>query len=242
MSNGTLILDATVNITRGPKTWDADWNDTSKAYEFTWFGTDDPPGLGPHLLLVQAWKVNYVAIMDTSQTLRIDEEPTLILASWSDGNSISFVEWTTLLVKYTTSSGTVIPFALVDVTIGTDNWVLDWNSTSQLYEITFRNGTTAWPGLGTHGLSIRGWLFGYETTVNNTQTLTITSEQVDISSVLLGGNTITYVGSTILAVNYTTSDGTPISGATVNVTISGTLWNLTWDVGSETYRIRFNSQ
>ncbi|MFW9963759.1 MAG: hypothetical protein ACFFCX_09360 [Candidatus Sifarchaeia archaeon] len=240
MSNGTPIPDAIVNITRGPKTWNADWNDTSQAYEYTWLGTDDPPGLGSHLLLVQAWKINYVAAMDTTQTLTINEEPTIIQASWSNGNSISFIEWTKLLVNYTTSNGTVIPFALVDVTIGTNNWVLTWNGTSQLYEITFRNGTSVWPGLGTHGLSIRGWLYGYETTVDNTHALNINSEQVDIVSVLLGGNTITYVGYTILQVNYTTSEGAPVFGATVNVTIGGTLWNLTWHAASETYRIRLN--
>ncbi|MFX1606293.1 MAG: hypothetical protein ACFFDD_10330 [Promethearchaeota archaeon] len=240
MNNGTPIPWATVNITRGPQTWDADWNETSKAYEYTWLGSDDPPGLGSHPLLVQAWKTNYVAIIDTTQTLTIDEEPTSIQASWSNGNIISYTEWTTLLVNYTTSSGTVIPFALVDVTIGSDNWVLDWNGTSQLYEITFRDSTPIWPGLGTHGLSIRGWLFGYETTVNNTQTLTILSEQVNIKSVLLEGNTITYVGFTTLEVNYTTTEGIPISGATVNVTIGEYLWDLKWHATSETYRIRFN--
>ena len=239
MSNGTPILGATVNIT-GPTTWIATWNSTSQAYEYSWLGTDDPPGLGSHLLLIKAWKVNYVGITDVSQTLVINEEPTQIQAGWSDGNSISFTENTTLLVNFTSSNGTVIPFATVNVTIGIDLWPLVWNSTSQLYEVTFSNESTVWPGLGIHGLTIRAKQFGYENAVDISQTLTINSEQVSISSELLGGSTITYIESTVLVVNYTTIAGVPITGATVNVTISGTLWDLRWDPGSETYRIRFN--
>ncbi|MGY5876608.1 MAG: hypothetical protein RTU30_12740, partial [Candidatus Thorarchaeota archaeon] len=239
MSNDTPIVGATVNVTIGT-TWTAIWNDTTKAYEYTWLGTHSPPGLGSHVVTVQAWKVNYVAVLDTSQTLTINEEPTQIQASWSNGNSISFTESTKLLVNFTSSIGTVIPLATVNVTIGIDLWPLLWNSTSQLYEIIFSNASVTWPGLGTHGLTIMAKQFGYENTIDITQTLTINSENVKLSSELLGGSTITYIESTVLVVNYTTIAGVPIVGATVNVTIGGTLWNLTWDSGSETYRIRFN--
>jgi len=239
MSNGTPILGATVNVTR-IATWIATWNSTSQAYEYSWLGTDDPPGLGSHPLVIRAWKVNYVGITDVSQILVINEEPTQIQASWSNGNSISFTENTTLLVNFTSSNGTVIPFATVNVTIGIDLWLLVWNSTSQLYEITFSNASSAWPGLGSHGLTIRAKQFGYENAIDITQTLTINSEQVSISSELLGGNTISYIESTVLVVNYSTIAGVPIAGATVNVTIGGILWDLIWDPGSETYRIRFN--
>ncbi|MHA3964537.1 MAG: hypothetical protein AM325_013465 [Candidatus Thorarchaeota archaeon SMTZ1-45] len=239
MSNSTPIVGAIVNITRGPSIWVALWNGTSQAYEYSWTGSDDPPGLGTHLLLVKAWKVNYVGISDTSQTLRINEEQTFIQAFWTDGDLITYVQSTTLQVNYTASDGTTILGALVDVTIGTDNWILLWNAGSQLYEITFL-GSDNPPGLGTHGLSIRGWQFGYETTVDTSMTLTITGEMGSISSELIGGNTISYVGYTVLAVNYTMSNGTAIPLATVNVTISGILWNLTWHAASGTYRIQFN--
>jgi hypothetical protein len=239
MSNGTPIEGATVNAT-GATTWIASWNSTSQAYEISFSGIDDPPGLGSHQLTIRAWKVNYVGITDGSQIITINEEPTQIHASWSNGNSISFIETTTLLVEYTSSYGTTIPLANVNVTIGTYDWPLVWNSTSQLYEITFSNGTSAWPGLGTFGLTIRAKQFGYGIAINISQTLTINSEQVDISSTLLGGSTITYVGSTVLVVNYTTKAGAAVIGAIINVTIDGNLWNLTWDAGSETYRIRFN--
>jgi hypothetical protein len=238
MSNGTPIVGATVNITSGT-TWTANWNGTSQAYEYTWLGTDDPPGLGSHLLLVQAWKVNYVAIMDSSQTLTINEEPTLIQAYWTDGNAITFVQSTTLQVNYTASDGSTILGASVDVTIGTDNWILTWNASSQLYEVTF-SGSDDPPGLGSYGLSISGYQFGYETTVDIAMTLSISGELGSISSELLEGNTISFVGYTTLAVNYTMSNGTAIPLATVNVTISGTTWNLTWHPASETYRIQFN--
>ena len=239
MSNGTLIDGATVNAT-GATTWIAIWNSTNQAYEISFLGTDDPPGLGSHQLIIQAWKANYVGITDGSQIITVNEEPTQIHASWSNGNSISFTEATTLLVEYKSSYGITIPLANVNVTIGTHHWPLVWNSTSQLYEITFRNGTSAWPGLGTFGLTIRAKQFGYGNAVDISQTLTINSEQVKISSILLGGSTITYVGSTVLVVNYTTTAGAAVVGAIINVTIDGTLWNLTWDPGSETYRIRFN--
>jgi hypothetical protein len=236
MSNGTPISGAVVNATRG-ETWNADWNSTSEAYEITWVG-NGPFAIGTHILEIKAGKTNYVNLRNTSQALIIIEEPTLIIASWSNGDTITYVESTTLVVNYTTTDGTMIPDALVDVTIGTDNWPLVWNGT--MYELTFSNSSSAWPGLGSFELSIRGWKTGYATTVNTNYNLTILSEQVSILSELLNGSTITYVEFTILQVNYTTTEGVPIAGATVNVTINSVLWNLTWDASSETYRIRFN--
>ncbi|MFW9812473.1 MAG: hypothetical protein ACFFF9_08450 [Candidatus Thorarchaeota archaeon] len=242
MSNNTPIEGAVVNVTWGPFRWDALWNNDTKAYEITWLGNDNDLGSPTsHSLVIRAWKINYVGLTNFSQVLTIIEEPTAISASWTNGNSITFTESTTLLVNYTTSNGTVIPYATVDVTIaGTGPWLLSWNSTSKLYWIAFNNESAAWPGLGTFGLSIRGWDVGYETTVNNSHTLTILSEEVSIESKLLGGNTITYVGSTVLQVNYTTTSGLPIAGATVNVTINGSLWDLRWHEASQTYRIQLN--
>ncbi|MFW9964382.1 MAG: hypothetical protein ACFFCX_12500 [Candidatus Sifarchaeia archaeon] len=240
MSNGTSIIGATVNITIETDLWIASWNMTSEAYEVSFLGTDSPPGIGLHVLVVRAWKMNYVGLTNSSQILTINEEPTQVQVSWTNGNSITYVETTRLRVNYTTNNGTIIPAATVNVTAGVETWNLIWNGTSQLYELTFSNGSASWPGLGTHGFTIRAWKFGYEMTVDITQTLTINSEQVDISSTLLGGGTITYVESTILQVNYTTSDGYPILGATVNVTVAGTLWDLVWHAASGTYRIQFN--
>jgi len=239
MSNGSPIVGAMVNVTQGPTTWTAVWNVISEAYELTWLGTDDPPGLGSHLLLVQAWKVNYVAIIDSSQTLIINEEPTNVQAYWTDGNAITYVESTTLQVNYTASDGSTILGAVVNVTIGTDVWSLVWNASSQLYELTF-NGADDPPGLGTHGLTIRGWKFGYEYATSSAMTLRISGEEGAISSELIEGSTISFVGYTTLAVNYTMSNGTAIPEAIVNVTISGTLWLLQWHQASETYRIQFN--
>jgi hypothetical protein len=239
MGNGTPIPGATVNITAGSGFWVATWNDTSQAYEVSFSGDDDPPGLGIHVMTIRAWKVNYIGITDLSQTLTLNEEPTEILTYWSDGNSITFVQSTTLLVSYLSSNGTVIPSALVNVTIGTDVWTLTWNATSQIYEHTF-SGSDEPPGLGTHGLIVRGWKFGYELSMNISATLTITGELGSISASLLDGSTITFIESTVLMVNYTMSNGTAIPSATVNVTIDATLWDLTWHAASQTYRIQFN--
>jgi hypothetical protein len=239
MSNTTPIEEAIVNISLGLTTWFAVWNASSQAYEYTWLGTANPPSLGSHILLVQAWKVNYVAIMDSSQTLTINEEPTNIEAFWTDGNAITYVQSTTLQINYTSSDETRILGATLNVTIGTDIWSLVWNPGNELYEVTF-NGADNPPGLGFHGLIIRAWKFGYELTTNSTMTLTISGELGSISSKLLEGNTITFIGLTTLAVNYTMSNGTAIPLATVNVTISGITWDLTWHSASQTYQIQFN--
>ncbi len=242
MSNGTPIQGATVNITIGFTRWDVVyWNSTSGAYEWSWSGSDSPPGLSGldgHLLTIRAWKINYVGLTNVSQKLYIFEEPTQIKASWSNGDSITSVQSTTLLVNFTDSYGTVIPNEIVEVTSGAFYRELTWNATSQLYEVTISGFELP---LGIHGFTIEGHvLIGYTTAVNSSMSLTILSEQVSISSQFLNGSTITYVGYTILAVNYTMSNGTEIPLATVNVTINGNLWDLKWHSASKTYRIQFN--
>ena len=239
MSNGTAIIGATVNMTIGTDIWILNWNGADESYQVTFSGSDNPPGLGAHALLIQAWKAKYQAKTDGSQVLTINKEVTSISLEWSDGTTITFVEHTILSVNYTMSNGSVIVDAWVNVTSGVSTWQLAWDDIGQVYKIRL-NGSDDPPGFGTHGLAVRAWKAGYESRLDSTQTLVIQSELGSIESEWLPSGTITYVEFTVLSVNFTMSNGTAVSGAMVNATIGSTTWNLVWHGLSETYRIRYN--
>jgi len=235
------VPDAIVNATIGITTWNATYNEGTKAYEVYFRGLDfSPPEF--QVIQVKASKTNYLSLEDTSQSLTINEEKTSIFAYWTNGNSITFIETTTLLVNYTMSNGTtIVPDIWTDitVTIGSDTLTLTWDAGLHLYKRVF-TGSDDPPGLGTHGLYVRCYKPGYKLAENSSLILYIMAADVEIACKWLGPSTITYVQSTTLEVNYTTSEGNPIEGATVNVSISGHLWNLTWHSISQTYRITFN--
>ncbi|MHA2302362.1 MAG: hypothetical protein ACXACD_15550 [Candidatus Thorarchaeota archaeon] len=235
LRDGTPIIGAMVNVTIGIVVWNAILNVSDGTYYVIFNGTDDPPGFGNHSLTISAWKLNYQGQVNSS-SLIINKENTSVSLAWSNGNDITYVQFTTLNVTYTMSNGTSIPGATVNVTIGSDTWTLQW--TGAAYEIQF-NGSDSIPGLGMHGLTVRAEKFGYEGKTNSSQTLSIAGELGAIKSEWITIGNITFVESTILQVNYTMSNGTAIPSATVNVTISGTTWNLTWHAASETYRIVF---
>ncbi len=240
MSNGSPIEGAIVNVTIGMERWDAVWNDTTQSYQVTFYGTDDPPSLGTHTLFVRASKANYQSLLDYSQHLTITNEPTSIDVWWSDGNTITYVEQTTVWINYTASDGTEISGAFIEIKIGVNEWYYPgggvfYDSGSGLYYKTFY-GSDDPPGLGNHGLTIEASRFGFAFASDSSLTLTITGELGQISSEWIGGGTITYVESTILSVNYTMGDGTAISLATVNVTLDGVTLDLFWDPATETYR------
>ncbi|MBE0525370.1 MAG: hypothetical protein IH631_00405, partial [Candidatus Thorarchaeota archaeon] len=239
MSNGSSISGATVNVTITPWIWTAVWNETSGAYEVTFYGVDDRISFSGHICLVQASKSNYRPLVNSSQTLTKNEEPTGILISWSNGNDITYSESTVLYISYTMSNGTSIIDAWVRVETGLDSWSLTWDTDIQLYKVNFTE-LGAWPGLGVHGLEIRCNRSGFVTILDTSKTLTIHGEFGDIDSYWIGDGIITFIESDTLVVNYTIADGTPISGATVNVTIDGHLWELVWHPASETYRLVFN--
>ncbi|MHA1138149.1 MAG: hypothetical protein ACTSSE_16850, partial [Candidatus Thorarchaeota archaeon] len=239
MSNGSPVSGAIVNVTTTPWFWPAVWNEASGAYEVTFDGLDDRISFSSHTCLVQASKLNYLPQVNSSQTLTKNEEPTSIIISWSNTNDITYSESTMLYVSYTMSNGTVITDAWVRVETGSDSWDLTWDTDIQLYKLNFTE-LGAWPGLGVHGLEIRCNRSGYVTILDTSETLTIHGELGDINSYWLGDGIITFIESDTLVVNYTIADGTSISGATVNVTIDGTLWDLVWHPTSETYRLVFN--
>ncbi|MFW9850794.1 MAG: hypothetical protein ACFFF4_16830, partial [Candidatus Thorarchaeota archaeon] len=239
LRNGSSVTTATINVTISSTTWTLVWNGGTGFYEYMFLGSDAPPGLGIHPLSISAWKANYLSYLDISETLTINEETTSLSITWSDGTSITYVGSTTLSANFTMSNGTAITSAEVNVTIGGDTWSLYWDGIEEVYMIQF-NGSDSLPGLGVHGLTISLDKFGYEAIIDSSQVLTITGELGTISSEWIGGDTISYLGQTILSVNYTMSNGTAIPLATVNVTIDGTLWDLVWHDASGTYRIQFN--
>ncbi len=242
MSNTSMILGATVNVTDGTTYWNLHWNGTSGYYEIRFNGTDMNPGLGTHTLTIEAWKYGYQGQSPADETLYITDESTGITATWSPpyGNSIDYIQYTVLRVNYTMSNGTTILGALVNVTDGTTLWWLHWNGTSGFYEIQF-NGTDVDPGLGTHSLAIEAWKYGYtEQTPAQTLIIQEAGSNISVGWTAPHINNNTYIEYTVLRVAYTMDNGTMILGALVNVTDGTTLWLLHWNGTSSYYEIQFN--
>jgi len=243
-SDNSSVIGATVNATY-VLTWEAVYNSSSGAYEITFTGADIPsPTLGSHTFFVLAGKANHLAHSDISQTLTIVQEDTYIHSNWlNNNNTITYIESATIYINYSiASTGESIVDAYVTIRIGTKTWEVNYNYTLELYTFIF-TGDMNPPGLGTFVLYISATYVlheGFKDATDNSQTLTILSESVKIHSYWIGGDTITYIGSTILVVNYTMSNGSAIPLATVNVTIGLDYWNLIWHEASQTYRLMFN--
>ncbi|MFW9804992.1 MAG: hypothetical protein ACFFFC_20255, partial [Candidatus Thorarchaeota archaeon] len=229
MSNDTDIENAMVNVTISGETWDMVWDDIDSAYKLTFNGTDSP-FLGTHDLTISAWRYGFIEVVDTSQTLIIEEESTYLTYSWLSDSNITYFEYTYFFVYYRMSNSSIIPGAALNVTIGSDTWGLLWNSTQQAYGIKF-NGSDILPGLGTHTLNVSASVYGYETAINWSQSLIITLEGTDLSVSWRAPefNSITFLQSTELQVYYEMMNGTPVLDAIVNVTIGAKTWNLTWN-------------
>ncbi|MFX1542487.1 MAG: hypothetical protein ACFFCR_05745, partial [Promethearchaeota archaeon] len=241
MLDGTPLTDATVNVSISilGQYWDLHWNPGLELYEIRFNGTDNPPEFGIHFLTVSAWKYGYEVQEDSSEILIIDEESTYLFITWSNGASITYLQKTTLRINYTMSNGTTIPDAYVVVDIGSHSWNLSW--TGSIYEITF-NGTDLIPGLGSHSVNISASKYGYDDGFRYGDTLVIAAEPTNalLSWEITYGNNITFLESTTLYVSYTFPNGTAITDATVNVTISGLHWNLTYNGLLESYEVTFD--
>ncbi|MFX0045099.1 MAG: hypothetical protein ACFE8Z_04575, partial [Candidatus Hermodarchaeota archaeon] len=148
---GANISDATVNVTLPSDFRTLTWDAASESYRVTFHGDDVPPGFGTHSLTIQAWSQGHQPQTDSSKSFTITREPTLLQVTWSNTDTITYLDQTVLSVEYLMSNTTAIPLATVNVTIDSYVWDLQWNSTSQAYEITF-NGTDASTGIGTHNL------------------------------------------------------------------------------------------
>ncbi|MHA2236710.1 MAG: hypothetical protein ACXABH_15405, partial [Candidatus Thorarchaeota archaeon] len=237
-SDGSPITGAVVNATIGGTRWDLVWEAGSETYQVEFFGLDIPPGFGTHTLTISADKFGFVNQVRSTENLTLSEEPTSLVTSWSNTDTITYLESTMLFVSYRMSDNTPISGATLTLTIGVDVLPLVWHAGTQTYQYAF-TGAGAFPSFGIHNLTIDANKTGYETQVDPTEILTIIEVPTTIVISWSNTNTITFIESTILSVNYTMSDGSPVTGALVNATVGGRLWVLTWDGGSETYRAEF---
>jgi len=238
MSNTTAIQNATVEVTIGIDVYVMDWNGTSKKYWYQFNGNDVLPGLGVHTLTIEASKIGYNYHIDTTQTLTITKEPTNLVLTWSNGYSITYVNSTTLIANFTHNGAPVVN-AMVNVTVGTGFWPMEWNKDTFVYELTF-NGTDGIPGFGTFGVTVLAEKMGYVDKSNSTFNLTVLIESTTIDISWSNTDNITFIEQTTLIVSFEMSNHTPIAVATINVTIDGNRWNLTWHESSGTYRVTFN--
>ena len=238
MDNSTAIPLADVSVSDGTTNWPLKWNGTDGTYWIKFNGSDSNPGYGYHDLTIQASKLGYESKENTSCTLTIDRVPTILEISWSNGNSITYVHSTTLSVNYSMSSGEPVIVATVNVTIGTDFFPIDYNPLTGTYDLIL-NGNDLKPGFGNHTVTVLAGKIGYYGKINDTMYFAIDLEPTNIFIDWTSGNNISYVQQTVLNVTYLTSNGIPIVGARVNVTINGHLWNLTWD-GSKSYLLIIN--
>ena len=206
----------------------------------TWTADISTVGRSPGSHTVEVFGEGF-AIENQSLTISVellhDTEPLTV--EWSDGNTTTYLEKTTLLVNYSLFDGTSVADARVNVTIDSNTWNLTWNETSELYELTF-NGTDDPPGLGTHSLTISAWKSGYEGQTDGDQNLTLLKEPTFLELEWYESNSITYTQSTTLRANFSISNGTPVEDAWISVTIGSDTWNMTWNGTSGFYELVFN--
>ena len=240
MSNGSVIVDAWVNVTSGFTTWPLAWDDIGHVYKIRLNGSDDPPGFGTHGLTIRAWKAGYESRVDSSQTLVIQSELGSIESDWLYGGNITYVEFTVLSVNFTMSNGTAIPGATVNATIGSATWDLVWHAPSETYRIRY-NGSDEPPGLGSHDIIVHAWKDGYDPLTDSTKTLVILEEPATITATWLTvrQNNISYFEYTLLSVRYRMNNGTDLLGSIVNVTIGVNMWELSWNNTEGAYITRF---
>ncbi|MFW9807388.1 MAG: hypothetical protein ACFFFK_11725, partial [Candidatus Thorarchaeota archaeon] len=237
MSNGTAILNAEVNVTIDTITWTLNWNSSQGAYSLRFNGSDSPPGLGTHNLVVEAYKFGFEYKVDSSNTLILSKDPTTLSISWIAGNSITYVERTTLSVIYKMSNGSDILGATVNATIGETTWTLLWNASAGSYQVQF-TGNQDPPGLGTHTVVIQAFANVYAAQTDSTS-LTIQKEGTTATQswTLF---TIDWTESIIFSVDYKDSYGNLIDYATTKqIYINGTEYTLQGTNG--TYWIEFNN-
>jgi len=237
MSNGTVLLDASVNVTIGTTTWSLLWNSTQGAYGVLFNGLDVPPGLGSHSLLINATKFGFVYIENSAETLTLSKDPTTIQVSWSNGNGITYVESTTLIVHYRMSNGTPVSTGTLTATIGSDVWPLVWNATAEAYYVVF-DGDMSPPGLGIFSVQIdaSAAIFATQST---SEPLTIREEPTTANASWIT-TTIDWTESIVLGIDYRDTYGRLIDDATQKtITIDGSTYVLQGTNG--TYWMAFDN-
>ncbi|NWF95178.1 MAG: hypothetical protein HXY34_03465 [Candidatus Thorarchaeota archaeon] len=195
----------------------------------TWTATVSTAGKTSGAYTVSVYASGYAL---QNQTTDIDVQLTYdtqsLAVSWSNGNTVTYVDSTRLVVAYRSLNGTPVPDAVVNVTDGTTYWTLAWSVSSGTYNFTF-DGDMDPPGLGAHALTINAWKAGYQARTAATS-LTINTAPTGMTVSWQPANvTIYYTESLNLTVDYTYSGGdVPSSGAQVNVTIGTHFYVLTY--------------
>ncbi|MHA1390597.1 MAG: hypothetical protein ACTSR9_19470, partial [Candidatus Thorarchaeota archaeon] len=117
MSNNSVIpFDATVNVTIGGTLWNLTWDGGTETYRVIFYGSDPSPGFDTHSLTIRIGKYGYENHDDPTKSLTITEEPTTLVLTWSNTNSITYINSTTLIANFTQSDGSPVIDATVNVT------------------------------------------------------------------------------------------------------------------------------
>ncbi|TFH04018.1 MAG: hypothetical protein E4H14_15615, partial [Candidatus Thorarchaeota archaeon] len=205
-----------------------------------WDASVSTASMSPGTYTLTVYAEGY-ALENQSLTVEVTliHETQALTILWSNTNEISYVESTTLSVAYNRVGGSPVTSANVNVTIGTTTWILDWDSGSGTYKRIFY-GNEVDPGFGSHSLTIEAGRVGYEPQSDTTETLDISEESTTIGIQWSGSNSITYVESVTLYVDYQMSNATAIPGATVEVTIDSDIFVMNWNDTSKRYWYQFN--
>jgi len=213
-SSSSPILGASVNVTINLVTWKLAWNATELAYCIRFNGSDISPGFGSHNLVITALKYGFEYRQNTAETLDVSKDPTSIQITWSNGNDITFVESTILMVYYRMSNGTPISSATLNVSFGFGPWPLIWNSSTQAYHLIF-TGDMDPPGLETVTLDI---LASGDVFVGQSVSTSFTiRKEPTTATPSWTSNVIDWTQSAVLGVDYRDSYGRLIAGATQKV-------------------------
>ncbi len=226
-----------MNVTIDSTTWSLIWNASADAYSWIFNGDDSPPGFGTHSLLIEATLHGYVDGSNSAHNLTLTKDPTTTQISWTNGNDITYVEYTILSVVYRMSNGSDILGATINVTIGSDRWILTWNAVAGAYQVQF-DGNQIPPGLGTFTVDIQASASVFVGQSPST-TLTLRTESTTAtpswSSVI-----IDWTESAILSFDFRDSYASLINDATTKfVYVDGAEYSLLGTNG--TYWIEFDN-
>ena len=205
----------------------------------TWSATVTTAGkvAGSYVLYVNAsgWALE-------NRTLQIDViliyDTSPLQIQWSQTSTITYIEFTTLSVRYQFLNGTPVTGATLDMTDGITIWSFTYSSSSGTYNHTFY-GSDALPGLGVHNLIIKAWKTGYQNQTDSLQTLTITKEPTSLTPDWTSYS-FDWTHDAVFAVDYRDSYGAFITDATQkDILINGTYYVLNGNNG--TYWIELNN-
>ncbi len=224
LQNGTAVSGAWVNVTIGGTTWNLTYNGLLGLYEIQLNGSDPVPGIGTYSVSVSAWRVDYESQTNSTLTFTIRPEPTNITVSWT---SATF-DWTdsrTLVVNYTDSYGTPISGATqLQVLVNGTEYSLQ--PSGNVYQIVFNNSFD----LGHHIVSVNISKYGYVPGTQEGITFDITETVTTLTVTWFPADVVVpYTSDLVLTVDYYYAGGDVPATATVNVSIDGNRYNLTYD-------------